>query len=60
MRTPISEPHKSVATSTDRLVVTREAKVQTDCVVDAHMDFLMKTSFLQIMQKHMIIYRHAK
>ena len=34
--------HKSlsvlIATSTDRLVVTRETKVQTDCVVDAHMD----------------------
>ena len=56
-RTPSMNTHKSVATSTDGLVVKREAKVQTDCVVDAHKDFFdeQKTSFLQIMQKHIII-----
>ena len=41
-----NESHKSVATSTDGLVVTREAKVQTDCVVDAHMDFFDEDQFV--------------
>ena len=40
-RTPMS--HKSlsvlIATSTDRLVVTREAKVQTDCCRCTHGQF---------------------
>ena len=44
-RTPGNEPHKSVATSTDGLVVTRETKVQTDCVVDARMDFFDEDQF---------------
>ena len=38
----INEPHESVTTSTDGLVVTREAKVQT---VDAHMDFFDEDQF---------------
>ena len=50
-----NESHRSVATSTDGLVVTREAKVQTDCVVDAHMDFFDEDQFVTDHAKHIII-----